>query len=77
MEFCHDAVVREVVIGEHVEGRVTYIRVKFVPCPVKTEDQGTIVVRFGNDFKVALSLGEIGWRFSKLPVGIEGVNGAG
>ena len=57
MEFCHDAVVREMVIGEHVEGGVTYIRVEFIPCPVKTEDQGAIVVRFGNDFKVPLSLG--------------------
>lgn len=65
------------VIGEHVGGKVTYIRVEFIPGPVKTEDQGTIVVRFGNDFKVPLGLGEVGWRFSKLPVGIEGVNGAG
>ena len=64
-------------IGEHVEGRVTYIRVEFVPGPVKTEDQGTIVVRFGNDFKVVVSLGESGWRFCEFPVGVEGVNGAG
>jgi len=53
-----------------VEGGFTYIRIEFVPGPVKTEDEGTIVMRFGNDFKVALSLREIGWRFGELSVGI-------
>ena len=75
LEFCHDAAMRKmVVVRENVRGKFTYIRVKFVSGAVKTEDQGTIVMRFRDNLEITQ---KGSWRIGKLSVLIYGGGGRG
>ena len=60
-----------------VDNRFTYVSIKLVAGPVETEDQGAIVVRFGNNLVVPLTSRDGCRRFCEFSVGAGGVDHAG
>lgn len=55
----------------------TYVGIEFVPCAIKTEDQGAIVIRFRNDFMIPLSRREKRGRLDALSATVKVISQSG
>jgi hypothetical protein len=76
-EFYHDPAMSMVVVEGKLRVHVTYVGVEFITSAVKTEHEGAVGVRCGDDFNLVLSFGERRWGLCELSFTVGGVNRTG